>query len=253
MGPTGRRDELRDRGHDRVPELAVRLSVRHDDFGAASGSIERPRVETHQALRLDGSESTGRSLRVLGSDDEDLAAVLVVSSGERPRDVVGAEEAVAESVAPRLVLRAVCPEIVPKFVREDVAIVDVARLKDAPERAFATDLPAWWVREYEGDRRVDVAIVERDDEHTLAVLRDPVSCVVDPEVGRVSDAPQRPLDRPPGLTPVVRSQILDVLEQEHGRTLDVGDLLDVEEQCPLRRILEPVCPAEGVLLGDPGE
>jgi len=52
---------------------------------------------------------------------------------------------------------------------------------------------------------------------------------------------------------IVREKVSDILKQEHGRTFYRGNGGDVLEERPLRLVIEPVGPAEAVLLRYTGD
>ena len=216
-------DSIRDLRDDRVPELAVRLRVGHDD-----GLF----VEPHEALALYGREPS-RVLAVLR--DQNLGAVLVVAGAQRARDAVGVSQSEPEAVALRFVVPRVFLEVVPEMARQRVLRVRVL-LHDVLELAGA----ARRLRERERRILAENEFVEARDVHALPVLGHPCGRVDDLVEHGIAEFLQGVLYRPPGPPLLVGLEVLDVLKEHDGRALYLHDRGDVEEQRPLRGALEAV-------------
>ena len=118
--------ELNHRNHDCVAELAVGLRVRHLDAPTAVTA-----VEAHETGTLEGSEA---SWPFSGLLDQHLRPILVITSRQSARDIARSEQAVAEPVALRLVLRLVILQVLPEPRRQGVFRINhVMRFQDISE------------------------------------------------------------------------------------------------------------------------
>src|SRR5207253_1269348 len=124
-------------------------------------------------------------------------------------DVVRAEQAVAEAVTLRGVLRLIGLEIVPQARRERVFGIDlVVRLQDAAElRAIGRKLEALEVE--------SGLLAKTDDEYPLALLRYPRVGTDHPGLDVITEFVLEHVDdRCEGAAFVVPFEVLDVLEHE---------------------------------------
>src|SRR5688572_6246416 len=83
--------------------------------------------------------------------------------------------------------------------------------------------------------------IKAHDKDALTVLRHPSSRIDYVDEQLIFEPFQPVFDHLPGAPAIVGPKVLDVLEQDNRRTLELDDVCKGEEQVSLLRILEAVC------------
>jgi len=153
---------LNDRYDYSVTELSVCLRIRADDFECLR--------KAHQSRALPRREPAWSTS---AGTDQNLRPVFVIPRAQRPRYIIGAEQAKAKAVTSGPVLRGVLAQVSPKMGTEDILLL-VFGLENAPKGGAA-----------DRDRRksevfaAENAPSNTDDDDALAVLRNPRPSVND--------------------------------------------------------------------------
>ena len=182
--------------------------------------------------------------------DEDLGPVLVVAGTQGAchaiRILLRIVDAEPESITLGLMLLGVVLEVGPEMIGERVSLFR-RRLEDVLD-SWSTSRGSAGEHESTGDFSEDVP-VEARDEDALAMLGNPAGRVDDGGMHLVSEfVGKRVLDHLPRLTLVVRAEVLDVLQQQDRRPLDLHDVADPEEKVPLALAAETIRLTERALL-----
>src|SRR6516164_2072358 len=106
-----------------------------------------------------------------------------------------------------------------------------------------------WLRELKCRLFGKHPFVEADNENTLAMLRHA-------EIRSVQNLVKHPvfllfkvtLDDRPGASLVMRLQVLDILQNDNRRTLQLNDINDIKEQSALGKTFKSVCATEAIFL-----
>lgn len=169
-------------------------------------------------------------------------------------------QAVAEAVAPRLVLFGVAVEVLPQHRREDKFGVH-RRLQQLAEGRTAGRIECRQIPQ--GEAPGEVKIAAKADQHdALAVLGQKVLAVDDLRIVRphlggvghiVAEIVEGLHDDAEGFAAVVAFEVFNVLQHEDGRAAGIDDAGNVKKECALGIAGETVGAAEGVLLRHAGQ
>lgn len=218
-----------DRGNHCVAELAIGLSVGHDDVRGAAND----RIKPHQTGAFEGREAARSGTSP--ASEQDLGAVLVIPGAQRASDHgrtrLRVHQAVPEPIALRLVLCRVLAKVLPQVGGERVAVAGfwLQNLGEFPP-------PLSWKgsRAPRGLPTAEELTVEAGDKDSLAMLGDPVRSVDDLVVDGVSKfLGEGAVNDLPSHSFVVRPEVLHILEQKDRRSLDANNVANLEEEIAL--------------------
>ena len=129
-GSHGLRQELHDRHNDSVSELTIGLRVRDPDPKLSVASLK-----PHQPGTFERRQSARARAGLI---DEDFRAILIISSGQRPGNVIRTKQAETKTIALGRMLRLVVLKIGPELGRKGIFGIHF--------RMFLKNGPQLWTR-----------------------------------------------------------------------------------------------------------